>query len=267
VLVIGIDGTGSARWLSKVDAGGNFVNQRTQSDGSTRWNSHVRNLVADCEPYAMTVYSPGPAKNGGGDSRGIYESVVAAAEMKIRQAGGGTTVAVVGFSRGAMIASGVANVLANPPAGSLARTVAFVGMYDPVDMSTAVDDRWAGIDARVKNVTIVGPASGRQADYNVDYPSFVRMSLNGRITTNGTATSISRYQYNASHGSLGGTPGFNRRTEDDGRYKYGEDLLGSIRADRNVRAGMRGAGLEFVPKRSDSWYGFPATRPPRDLRE
>jgi hypothetical protein len=274
--MIGIDGTASAAWLSKVDANGKLVNERTQPDGTTRWNSHVRNLVADCNPYAMTIYSPGPAKNNGGDSKAIFEAVVSAAEGKIRQSGGGTTIALVGFSRGGMIAPGVATALANPPPGSPARQVAFVGMYDPVDMSRAIPAKWARIDARVKNVTIVGPNGGRAPDFNVDYPvdwpsptdpPFTRMALGNRITVTGTATNVSRFSYNASHGALGGTPGFNQRHADSGEYDYTRDVINSISADKDIRSGMRAAGLEFVPKRSDSWYGFPATRPPAVVRE
>ena len=274
-LVIGIDGTGSAQWLSKVDAKGSLVNERTHPDGTARWNSHVRNLVADCNPYAMTIYSPGPAQTDGGDSKGIFTAVVAAAEAKIRASGGGTTVALVGFSRGGMIGAGVANALVNPPPGSLARQVAFVGMYDPVDMSPTIPAEWARIDPRVKNVTILGPNSGRDRDFNVDYPvgwpsptdpPFSRMSLNNRITVTGTATNVSRFSYNASHGALGGTPGFNKNHTDTGSYNYSLDVRASIRADQDLRNGMRGAGLEFVPERGRAWYGYPATRPPASVR-
>jgi len=166
-----------------------------------------------------------------------------------------------------MISLGLANAAANPPAGSPSRNVIFVGLYDPVDMARSVHDKWARIDPKIKNVTVVGPASGRQDNYNVDYPTFIRMSLNGRITATGTDTNVSRSKYNASHGSLGGTPGFNKRLEDNGRYKYSEDVRNSIRADQGMRDDMRDAGLKFVPDRDKGWYGFPATRPPKDLRE
>jgi RHS repeat-associated protein len=276
VLFVGVDGTGSAAWLSKVDANGRFVNERTQPDGTTRWNSHVRNLVADCNPHAMTIYSHGPAETDGGDSKAIFNAVVAAAEGRIRESGGGTTIALVGFSRGAMIASGVANALSNPPAGSPARQVAFIGMYDPVDMSHTIPAKWARVDARVENITIVGPSSGRDASFNVDYPvgsvdwgdpPFTRMALSNRITVTGPATNVSRFSYNASHGALGGTPGFNKRHADGGEYDYLEDVKNSIRADGKIRAGMRAAEFEFVPVRDRAWYGFPDKRPPASVRE
>jgi hypothetical protein len=224
----------------------------------------------------MTIYSPGPAKNNGGDSKAIFEAVVSAAEGKIRQSGGGTTIALVGFSRGGMIAPGVANALANPPPGSPARQVAFVGMYDPVDMSRAIPAEWARIDARVKNVTIVGPSGGRAPDFNVDYPvgsvswgdpPFTRMALSNRISLTGTATNVSRFSYNASHGALGGTPGFNKRHADGSEYNYTDDVRNSIMADQDMRNSMRAAGFDFVPEREKSWYGFPAKRPPAAVRE
>jgi RHS repeat-associated protein len=276
LLGVGIDGTSSAAWLAKTDAYGNFVNQRTQPDGSTRWNSHVRNLIADCSPYATTIYSPGPAQYDGGDSVIIANAVAAATEAQIRRAGGGTTVFVAGFSRGGPIAARVAAMVANPPPGSPARQVAFVGMYDPVDTSYTLPNAWARIDPKLRNVTIVGPAGGRDPKFNVDYPvgwpspidlPFVRLSLNGRITTTGTATNVSRFQYNASHGALGGTPGFNRQHVDSGPYDYTRDVRHSIDADRDIRNGMQRAGFDFIPIPEQAWYGFPATRPPATVRE
>ena len=276
VLFIGIDGTASAAWLSKVDANGKLVNERTQPDGTTRWNSHVRNLVADCNPYATTIYSHGPAETDGGDSQVIFKAVVTAAEGKIRESGGGTNIALVGFSRGAMIASGIANALSNPPPGSPARQVAFIGMYDPVDMSHAIPAKWARVDARVKNVTIVGPSGGRDPAFNVDYPvgwpsptdpPFTRMALNNRITITGAETNVSRFSYNASHGALGGTPGFNKRHADGGEYNYSRDVRNSILADEKIRDGMRAAGFDFAPERDKSWYGFPDKRPSASMRE
>jgi hypothetical protein len=175
-------------------------------------------------------------------------------EGMIQDAGGGTSIALVGFSCGAMIASGAANALANTPAGALPRNVVFVGMYDPVDMSAQVNDDWARIGADVKAVMIVGPTGPGSADEdavhnNVDYDGFARMANRNiwrrwRIGHAGTVI-IDRRTYNASHGSIGGTPGY----------------------DQDIRAAMRGARLEFVPDRNAAWYGFPATRPPEDLWE
>jgi hypothetical protein len=79
---------------------------------------------------------------------------------------------------------------------------------------------------------------------------------------------IVRETYNASHGAIGGTPGYNDDNLDppDGQYNYGEDRRNSILADRDVRAGMRAAGID-VPDHPDPWYGFPDVRPPEALWE
>ena len=50
-------------------------------------------------------------------------------------------------------------------------------------------------------------------------------------------------------------------------YDYLLDRRDSIQTDKDIRAGMREAGLTFVPARDDTWYGFPAERPPEDHRE
>jgi hypothetical protein len=272
-IVIGIDGTSSEAWLSKV-VDGVRVNERTLPDGSIRWNSHVRNLVADSDQKAMTIYRHGPANAlSGSDSAAIFQDVVGAARDLIKDAGGGTTIAIVGWSRGGMIASGVANALLAVDVGDLSRTVAFVGMYDPVDMSNWIPPAWANVHADVKAVTIVGPSTGRQERFNVDYavedwqgpardnPVFVRMALAGRITI-GPRTVLQRVLYNASHGAIGGTPGFNRRQVDGSRYDYTIDRRNSIEADRKIRTDLIAVVVNVAPLRNDAWYGFPAQRPP-----
>jgi hypothetical protein len=50
----------------------------------------------------------------------------------------------------------------------------------------------------------------------------------------------------------------------DGRYDYELDVERSVLSDTDIRNGMRAAGLDFVPDRSDpdkDWYGFPTIRP------
>ena len=284
-LVIGIDGTDSAEWLAKKDAKGKLINERTMPDGSTRWNSHVRNLVADCEPFGMTYYTAGPDQQGLSDDSGVvFRRARDAARALIQDAGGGTTIALVGWSRGAMIASGVAHDLLKLADGDLPRTVAFIGMYDPVDESNGIPPAWATIHADVQAVTIVGPTADRQTrdEFNVDYPvsgyrgidnwAFERMARGNRITTAaGATTELKRKFYNASHGAIGGTPGYNKRHRDGGEfpenYNYGLDVQNSILADKDVRAGMRAAGLTFVPDRDVAWYRFPDQRPPKEHRE
>jgi len=273
-LVIGIDGTGSEAWLAKTNAAGNLFNHRATLEG-TRWNSHVRNLVVDSDPFAMTIYKPGPAEGLGGDSDNIYTAALEEANNQIDDAGGGTKVAIVGWSRGGMIAIGLANQLSNPLlAGALPRTVEYVGLYDPVDMADTIDPAWNVVDAKVNALTIVGPQSDAIPHFNVDYvgtAGFRREALQDtgqwRITHAGDVY-VRRRFLNASHGAIGGTPGYNKRNLDppQGQYDYTIDREESIRADRYIRDRAREAGFDFLPNRADPWYAFPLTRPPGNLR-
>jgi pimeloyl-ACP methyl ester carboxylesterase len=266
-LVIGIDGTGTKQWLTGPNA--------KRENGL--WNSHVANLIADVDPYAMTYYSYGPSDGPRGeDSDDIALNVLKQTEEIIRDAGGGTRVALVGWSRGAMIALSVANELSQPAQGK-EWTVEFVGLYDPVDMSSSIGDDAAVIHDGIRRVVIVGPKLLQEEFYNVDYPVglpsywlgfvlepdpvFVRMSR-GRITSNGR-TSVDYKVYNASHGGIGGCPGYNGQLVDapDGSYGYDLDRQNSIRSDKDIRNGMRVAGLDFVPDRNEDWYGIPKIRP------
>jgi pimeloyl-ACP methyl ester carboxylesterase len=276
-LVIGIDGTGTKQWLTGPNA--------KRANGL--WNSHVRNLIADVDAYAMTFYTYGPSDGPrGSDSDDIQRDVVARANEIIRDAGGGTKVALVGWSRGAMIALWAANELSGPAAqvAGMHRTVEFVGLYDPVDMATAIPsdehvrgDNAARIQPGIRRVTIVGPKEtpNNNVDYPVGLPSywtgliltpdpvFVRMAQNDRITALGGTTVVDRIDYNASHGAIGGCPGYNVHLVSipDGRYDYELDVERSVLSDKDIRNGMRTAGLEFVPSRAKDWYGFPTIRP------
>ena len=270
-LVIGIDGTDQSKWLNGPNA--------TRPNGL--WNSHVRNLLDDVDPYAMTIYNIGPTQ-AGFDCAEIQTSVVNEANRYIEEAGGDTIVALVGWSRGAMIALWAANDLVGMPGRpqpSKARQVAFVGLYDPVDMSTEIpsDDHAGRIQPGVGRVTIVGAAESpnNNVDWPVGWPSgwndipFWRMAQTSditgefRITPSGDATVVERYSYNASHGSIGGTPGFSRHLVSipDGAYDYVLDRERSILSDKNIRDGMRASGFSFVPDRTEDWYGIPTDRP------
>ncbi len=260
-LVIGIDGTAQESWLAGPDG--------QRSNGL--WSSHVRNLVDDSDPFAMTIYDIGPGWDGY-DTDDIFESVLGQAGQMIADAGGGTTVALFGWSRGAMVALWVANRLAGNPA-TYDCTVAYVGMLDPVDMASPIPSSAAQIAVAIGHVDILGPSSAPptgNVDYPVGWPSsfsdivFVRMSLNDWIESTNESVQVSRYSANASHGAFGGLPGFNPSlvdVTDGGTYDYVIDMERSIAADGIIRAGLRAAGFLFVPLRDAEWYGFPEDRP------
>ena len=164
-----------------------------------------------------------------------------------------------------MIALWLGNDLANPAANALGRSVSFVGLYDPVDMSPFFDA--SAVDEKIASITIVGPeivdAWDPEVEFNnVDYPHFVRMALNNRITTSGD-TQVVRQFYNASHGAIGGTPGYNPDmwSQPLGSYNYEQDVSASISADRDIRAGLQAAGFWWVGLPDPEWYGFPEDRP------
>jgi autotransporter-associated beta strand protein len=281
-LVIGIDGTDQSKWLNGPNA--------TRPNGL--WNSHVRNLLDDVEPYAMTIYNIGPTQ-AGFDCAEIQTSIVNEANRYIEEAGGDTIVALVGWSRGAMIALWAANDLVRKlgqPQPTAARQVAFVGLYDPVDMSTDIpDENWdpdsngtgwgygaGGVQSGIGRVTIVGGqerGNDRAVD-NVDYPvgwpnpfsgdiTFHRMAWGDRISPLDGATVVERTLLNASHGSIGGTPGYNSHlvSPPNGGYVYATDRENSIQSDWLIRTGMRASGFSFVPDRDPDWYGIPKARP------
>ena len=270
-LVIGIDGTDQTKWLNGPNA--------KRPNGL--WNSHVRNLLDDVEPYAMTIYNIG-CNRAGTDCGEIQTSVVNEANQYIEEAGGDTIIALVGWSRGAMSALWAANDLVGMPGRprpTTARQVAFVGLYDPVAMTPDKPGDSLSLSTEIQpgigRVTIVGGEekdSGKPRnnfDYPVGWPTlpddipFFRMAWGNRISPLDGATVVERTLLNASHGSIGGTPGYNPHlvSPPNGDYVYATDRENSIKSDRYIRAGMRAAGFSFVPDRDPDWYGIPEVRP------
>jgi hypothetical protein len=278
-LVIGIDGTDQTTWLAGKNA--------KRPNGL--WNSHVRNLIDDVWAFTMTDYHLGPTGAAGQDSTVVKDRMTARAEDIIADAGGGTTVAIVGWSRGAMIGLGVANALStSDKANETPRTVAFVGMYDPVDESAWIPAAWHVVDKGVEAVTIVGPFDPRRraaadvvnVDYAVTYDNGAWLNVEftreayfdkdkddnwtiPRLSHAGGEGHITRKEYNASHGSIGGTPGYSPQHKEppNGKYNYDLDKVNSFEADKDIRDGLRAAGFKFVPNRLLEWYGFFEKRP------
>jgi hypothetical protein len=74
---------------------------------------------------------------------------------------------------------------------------------------------------------------------------------------------VDRKLLNASHGSIGGTPGYNPHlvSPPDADYVYTTDRENSIESDLLIRTGMRASGFSFVPDPDPDWYGIPKVRP------
>lgn len=314
----GIDGTGSAPWLGE----GSGCSQ-TQSG---RWNSHTKNLYEEFkDSIEYSGYVKGPAKfTTGSDSPQLKEQALTFITKSIENAKErgipNPPIALAGWSRGAQIALWVANEL-----GRLGHDVDVVGLYDPVDMATAIPDEERVIHTKVKQVQMFGPLHNQfinmgilgayVQDYdaifgvydvhylteskNLDWRFFVRAShkdlhtLSGVIENSGihlpagSNTKLEPLLLDASHGAIGGTPGFNEDNslksgffmwgEDNPNdsttkhtgygntvYDYKLDVENSIKADRHIRKGFEDQGWP-IRKLTDGQYGFPDVNPPMSL--
>jgi hypothetical protein len=89
------------------------------------------------------------------------------------------------------------------------------------------------------------------------------MAWGNRISPLDGATVVERTLLNASHGSIGGTPGYNPHlvSPPDADYVYTTDRENSIESDLLIRTGMPASGFSFVPDRKEDWYGIPEVRP------
>jgi hypothetical protein len=133
-------------------------------------------------------------------------------------------------------------------------------MYDPVDMSTSIDDDDSTqIKSLVKHVVAVGGNSG----YNVDYPAWPRRWSAIVRAPGNTTTTISTLPMNASHGAIGGTPGYHDSAEQDGSYTWSLDKGNSISADIEIRGALIGKnfGVKQLPYPWETAYGFPLNNP------
>jgi len=138
-----------------------------------------------------------------------------------------------------------------------------LGEYDPVDMAGSIPDAEAAVATQVTEIVIMGPEY--EPNQNLDYDTFWRMSWYDRITaqTGNTRTIFNRpSRFFATHGSLGGTPGYNDGWESSHTaYLYALDRTESMRADRYF-CGILRARLNIVIRNiSDSEYGFPLNNP------
>ncbi|MDO5576102.1 MAG: hypothetical protein Q4F84_03415, partial [Fibrobacter sp.] len=284
VIFCGIDGTGTRAWLTNP-----LYAHRDPSTPSTPWNSHVRNLYDDIN-VKYSGYFFGPENEEiASDSDDIHDEVLRWVQSMHAASNKTAKIVLVGFSRGAMIAQWVANDISKDHID-----VEFVGLYDPVDMAASIPDENGCIEPNVKNVMIVGPVSFTgQPLFNPDYWTsdfdsisttngpFIRMSMYGRLTTSsGATTVVDRFELNASHGAIGGLPGYNDQSENtvDARtdaectienmfarkyttsYSYSLDIASSFHADYRMRTKCVDLGIYIRVLEFDD-YRFPSTNP------
>ncbi len=195
------------------------------------------------------------------DADDIHNDVVYYIRQQWLDNGGAGEVYIVGFSRGAGIATWVANTLSqNWTDGTGAArgpiSVEFLGLYDPVDHSGTIPDAQArNLPTTVANAMIIGNDDGDDQDYNY----FDRIIDE---TNAGTNPAWHTMNLNATHGSIGGMPGFNDSL-DASEYpesKYDNDKLESESADITMRTSLRAAGLTIELLQHGD-YGFPDDRP------
>ena len=255
-IVVGIGGSNSAAWLASPNA-------HPDPPNNTRWNSHVRNLVDQAVVGAVnatiTRFFDGP-NIAGTDSDTRHDEVLMWINGTLANYNGRAQIAIVGYSRGAMIASWVANDLS-----AAGQSVRFLGMFDPVDMALSIPGSSKSIQPGIDCVVVIGPAYLANHDYQnssgTDNITIDRESGNIALAAGNTTTSVSTVTLDASHGAMGGTPGYNDGAETDlDGYNYATDVANSINGDHLMRISLKakGFGVELL---SSNQYLFPATNP------
>ena len=73
-------------------------------------------------------------------------------------------------------------------------------------------------------------------------------------------TVLEQLYLDASHGGIGGTPGYSPFLRRPSTYNYNTDKANSIHADRWIREGLNSRGFSFR-RIDDDEYGFPELEP------
>ena len=128
-------------------------------DNPSRWNSHVRNLYDELAPaVAYAHYSIGITWDETAvDADEIHDDLLATIKSEYFAAPNDSKplVAIVGWSRGGMIAMWIANDLAR-----VGIPVDFAGLYDPVDSAWDIPNSENVIEDGIRRVASVGSADG-----------------------------------------------------------------------------------------------------------
>jgi len=118
-------------------------------------------------------------------------------------------------------------------------------------MSDLIPNIYA-VSSNVELVRSIGP---NESGMNWDYRDWPRVTP---LLTAYEPTDLQRLYPDASHGSIGGAPGYS--WTEPSTYQYITDREKSILSDRWIREGLNSKG--FVLKvLTDVEYGFPGTQP------
>jgi pimeloyl-ACP methyl ester carboxylesterase len=201
----------------------------------------------------LEIYKHGPSDWHGDDSATIQHATLLEILRVYEAQATKPKIAIFGFSRGAMISLWLANSLAERGI-----QVDIVLLMDPVDMTTSIPDSAAVIQNGVKKVVVFGPSLNSQ---NKDHINFTRMSEESRIhrAPNNSSTDLKHVMYDASHGALGGSPGFN--DEEEGiNYNYPVDRQSSIAVHQQIVSELRSVGIDVHSVEAER-FGFPLNNP------
>jgi RHS repeat-associated protein len=259
--LIAIDGTGTEDWLE------NPRNPRKLANG--RWLSHVRNFYDEYQaPETEKHYDFGP-RNGttASDLPQIEDKAFNALEdfFKKNPSRINEPIDIIGWSRGAYSAMRLAEKLKNGltfRALPATLNVRFLGLYDPVDM-TLFDPSGAWgthdfISSNVQNVVWahgVEDSTGSMRDYDEESAFYYNWP---RIQTRwGGTTRMTNLALEATHGAIGGTPGYSPSEPEN--YNYSYDIQMSVKTDTAMRTIASGLGVPINVIASSS-YGFPSTQ-------
>jgi hypothetical protein len=182
---------------------------------------------------------------------------------------------IIGWGRGAYAAMRIARRLKEEGVRDLDGTwtknipVRFLGLYDPVDMTFYDAPTWSEgrfsqnvISSNVKTaVAIIGKKEGvfgSEVDYDngsAPWYNWTRMDIQWNRQTSAKIEKLG-----ATHGAIGGCPGYSPFWSVPIGYDYPHDRRMSILADRSMRSSAEAAG---VPIRvlSSLEYGFSSNSP------
>ena len=268
-LLVAIDGSDTASWLEPTDPDMPFNRME-----NTRWLSHVRNFWAE---YAQTTgadnarYLLGPNAPGL-DAELILQTAYYWVCRKLKRKC--EPLDIIGWSRGGFLANELARKLDKEGCrtvgvGRLFPVIRFLGMYDPVDMSPVVGD-WGRekVPSNVKRAVAVlsSHKPSRNETMGYDYNKYCQLWQDWprfqASAADATATNVTIERRRATHGAIGGCPGYSGPTVLPYDYVYGADKFNSEESDRTVRGVAIAAGVP-VSQVGDYGFGEPADLPER----
>jgi pimeloyl-ACP methyl ester carboxylesterase len=259
--LIAIDGTGTEDWLSNPN--------NPQRLSNRRWLSHVKNFADKYNGGASNKhYDYGPSDGTFASDMTAIESKAYKALMDYRsvnQSHRDEPVDLIGWSRGAYSVMRLAGMLADRNI-----KVRFLGLYDPVDMTyfdnlTALSVVPYRIPWNVQHTFVATGVNGDRGyrDYDEDSPLWFNWPRISVVAPHAESHAVTQSfvvnEYPATHGAIGGTPGYTPDPSMDHRYNYAHDKEQSIKVDTELRTAARNAGVP-INVLSPSDYGFPPVR-------